>query len=74
MWLVENPEVVQVHFTIDLKACERNKFEWVENLLDVLHGNKWIMFHGLPDIALGSSRRPGSNAEKKGCGNRLSCQ
>ena len=26
-----------------------------ENIHDILHDNKWIMFHGLPAIALGPS-------------------
>ena len=29
----------------------------------VLHDNKWIMFHSLPIIALGPSKRGGSNAK-----------
>jgi hypothetical protein len=38
--------------------------EWMENLHGIFHGiqhgNKWIAFHGLSDIALGPSKRGGS--------------
>lgn len=31
---------------------ELEKFEWMKILHGVLRGSKWIMLHGLPDIAL----------------------
>ena len=39
-------------------------FKWMKkNLQGILHGNKWIVFHGLPDTVLGTSGRGGSNAK-----------
>lgn len=39
------------------------KFKWMENIHGVLHDIKWIKFHGLLDIALGPSKRGGSDAK-----------
>jgi hypothetical protein len=35
------------------------KFAWMKNLHGILHGYKWIMFHGLLGIALGPSKKMG---------------
>lgn len=46
MWFDEKPEMVQVHFALGPKGLKDQI-----NLNG--HGNKWIMFHDLPDITLG---------------------
>ena len=45
---------MQVQITLDLEGLRdpRNPNGW-KNLLDVLHGNKWMMLCGLLDIVLG---------------------
>ena len=40
---------------------EANKFGWIKHL----HGNMWIIFHSLRNIALGSLKRGGSNAKPR---------
>jgi hypothetical protein len=35
----------------------------MESLLGDLYANKWIMFHGIPNISLGPYKRDGSNAK-----------
>ena len=50
--------------TLDFGGTWGTKDIWVDgNLYDVLHGNKWITFHGLLDIPLGPSRRDRSNTK-----------
>jgi hypothetical protein len=44
----------------------------MKKLHDVLHGAKWIMFHGLPNVALGPSKRGGSSA-KLGAWQTMKC-
>ena len=36
---------------------------------DILHGTKWIPFHGPPNTTLDPFKRGGSNAKTKDCGN-----
>ena len=55
--------MVQVHFKLDLEGLRDQKIYMDESLHGFLHNSKWIMFHGLPDIALSPSKRTGSNAK-----------
>ena len=41
------------------------KIQWIENLCGVLHGNKWILFHGPPHIGLGPSKRGRSDIKPR---------
>ena len=42
------------------------KFEWMKILRDILHGTKWIVFHGLLNNVLDLMKHI-----TKGCGNQL---
>ena len=54
--------MARVHFTLDFEGPLKSKnFEWMKNLHGVLRGNKWTMSPGLLDVALGLSKRDGSN-------------
>jgi hypothetical protein len=46
--LVEKAEPVQVRFTLRLRDQRREyvNARWMESLHGILHGIKWIMFHG----------------------------
>lgn len=37
----------------------------MRNLHGFLHGNKWILLHGIPDIAVGSSKKGESNSKRR---------
>ena len=64
-WLVEKIETIQVHFTLDLERKNDQLFlARMKNWHGILHGIKWIMFHGLQDIALDSLKRGESNAKQ----------
>ena len=54
MELVEKPKMVHIQFTLDLEGMKDQRiFEWMEILHNVLHGNKWILLHGLANVMLG---------------------
>jgi hypothetical protein len=51
-------ETVQVQFPLVFEVMRGpKKFESLNYLHGALHGNEWILFHGLPYIALGPSQR-----------------
>lgn len=60
-WSRRGPKTVQVHLTPDLEGLRDKKklSAWKKNL----HDNKWTTFHDLQDVALGPSKRSGSNAK-----------
>lgn len=62
---VEKPKTIQHRFTIDLRlgtSHQRNLNGW-KSPHGILHGSKWVMFHGLPNTALYPSKRGGSSAK-----------
>lgn len=42
-----------------LKLEEQKGFEWMKNLHGALHGNKWILFHDIPNFTLDPSNEVG---------------
>lgn len=54
----------QVYFTLDSEGLrdQRDFNEW-KSLYDGLHGNKWIMLHGVLDVALRLPKRDGFSAQ-----------
>jgi hypothetical protein len=58
--LVEQAEIVQVHFTHEGEAPK--KISWMKSLHGVLHSGLWIRFHVLPEFSLGPLPRGGPDA------------
>lgn len=48
LWLVEKPEMIQNYFTLDHRGPKNG---W-KKVHDVLHGSKWELCDGLPDITV----------------------
>jgi hypothetical protein len=48
-------EMVQLHFKLDLEGLRDQRMD--ESTHGFLHSSKWIMFHGLPNIVLGPSKK-----------------
>jgi hypothetical protein len=61
--------------TQDLEGLrgQSNLNRW-KNLHDILHDNKWMMFHGLvPNIAIRPIKKRQVQRKSKGCSNQLNC-
>ena len=64
MWLVKKPYTIQVHFKFYTRPWGHEGqffFEWMTNCTWRSHAHSGQMSHGLLDIALGPSKRCGSN-------------
>lgn len=57
-----------------LKTRGTNEIQWMRDLHGVLYSGKWILFHGLLDIALGPQENDGFNTKTRGSGNqKINC-
>ena len=62
---MEIAETIPIHLTQEVEGIRDYNFERMQNLHGVLHGMKWIGFHGLLDFASSPVRRGGSNRSRE---------
>lgn len=72
MLLVEELEVVKVHFTLDFEGLKDQRISNVENTY-LASCIRWLTIHGLLYVAIGTSKSGGSNAKPGGNDNHLNC-